>query len=219
MELFETRRIIKILIVDDHKVVTDGVQSMLVNEPEFKIVGKATSESRFFHELEHKPEIDLILLDIELPEFIANGIDLISEVKRRRSNIKVIVLTMHNQSGLLTKALENGADGFILKDNASKLYLAKAIKLVCFENKLFIDPTVKKGAIFKPSKLTKREIQVICLLKDGKNAREIGLDLNISYHTIREYLSNIKNKLGLNKNTLLVKYAIENKICEKDFLQ
>ncbi|MEM6319084.1 MAG: response regulator transcription factor [Bacteroidota bacterium] len=207
------KQVINVIIVDDFKIITEGVAEMINEDEEIKVIGKADNRTKLFHHLKNQKRVDLILMDIEMPKQKFVGIEMTKEVKQLYPNVKVIILTQHNKEGMLNFALQNGADGFLLKSNATKYYLTKAIRSVAHKNLLIIDPEVKKGVVPAPSILSKREKQVACLLVDGFNERQISKQLGLAYYTVRSYTKEIRNKLAVTKNSLIVKYAVEHKIC------
>lgn len=209
---------INVVIVDDYDLITDGVTELLRFEEGIEIVGKAANRSKLMHHLANK-EVDLILMDIEIkdlerPNYKETGIDLTQEVKQLYPHLKVIMLTQHNKMGMLQVALNNGADGYLLKDNASKANLAKAIRRVFHDNEIIIDPKVERSAPPKVTLLSKREKEVICLLVNNKSPREIGELLSIRYDTVREYLKNIRAKLKVRSGIEIVNYAHNNNLCK-----
>lgn len=209
---------IKVVIVDDYALITDGVTELLRSEDDIEIVGKAANRSKLFHHLSNK-EVDLILMDIEIadPERPYNkeiGIDLTQEVKQQYPGMKVIMLTQHNKMGMLQIALKNGADGYLLKDNTNKFYLAESIRNVYYNNDIIIDRKVERSEAPKQSLLSKREKQVICLLVNNNTPKEIGELLNIKYDTVREYLKNIREKLKVRSSIEIVNYAHNNNLCK-----
>lgn len=206
-------KVIHIVVFDDYELITDGIAGFFQNEPAFKVVGKALNKEMLFHHLKNQNQVDLILMDIEMPDDRYIGIDMTKEAKLSYPDTKIIMLTKHNKMGLLNHALEYGADGFMLKQNASKSHLKQVIKKVCNDGHLHIDPDVKRGIVVQPGLLSKREREVLCYYVKGKTANEIALILKLSIHTIKEYLANVRNKLELRRKALLIEYAIKNNLC------
>lgn len=210
---------IKILIADDHEVVRDGLKNILLSMGGVVISGEASNGEeaiKFYNTL--KP--DLVIMDISMP--IMNGIDATRIIKENDPNAKILVLTMHDNQEYLNQIIRSGAKGFVLK-NTDKDELLDAVKAVANgENffskdisKLIIDnyirsaKDIEKTEGYKEVPLTKREIEILKHIAEGKSNQEIANHLYISYNTVDTHRKNIMHKLSIKNTAGLVRYAIE----------
>jgi DNA-binding NarL/FixJ family response regulator len=199
----------KILIVDDHNVVIEGILSLLQNSDEIIVLGTAQNAQNCLDFL-LKNKVDVILMDINLPDM--SGLDLCKVVKQTYPEIKILALSTFNQISYINKMMANGASGYLLK-NISKDELIEAIKTV-FVGKMF--NSLEVNEIIKHSKstentpiLTKRETDILKLVAAGLTNPQIGEKLFISPDTVDSHRKNLHTKLGVNNTALLVRYAIE----------
>ncbi len=211
---------IRILIADDHSLMRQGLKQILEIEKEFEIIGLATDGIDAINKcLELKP--DIILLDINMPNM--NGIQTLRRIKDMGLNTKVIMLTIHDDREYLFETINIGAEGYVLKD-AEASSLIKAIKDV-FSGESYIHPSLAsefvkeykkrgKGTDKDSSKerLTRREYEVIILIAEGMNNREIGEQLFISEKTVKNHVSNIFKKIDVNDRTQAAIYAFKHNI-------
>lgn len=204
-----------IIIVDDHKMFLDGLLSILKSEKDYNILLTARNGKNIVKYLEINPDdkIDLIITDITMPEL--DGISLNKIVKERRSTIKTLVVSMHNDPAMIDTLIENNVDGFVPK-NAEKEELLLAIKTILNGNKYFSKEikdiyTENKFSKQKESeiKLTQREIDVITLIGEEFTTQEIADQLFLSKHTIESYRKKIISKLNVRNLAGLTKYAIK----------
>jgi DNA-binding NarL/FixJ family response regulator len=161
-------------------------------------------------------DADLVILDISMPNL--RGIEATCELKKIFPDVKVLVLSMYKDRELLYQAISSGADGYVLKEDSDK-ELYSAIKKVR-QGKIYISPRLTEGltndltqtrrGIFKPAfePLTKREMEVLRLIAQGKSSKEIANLLFISIRTAQNHRFKIMNKLGIKKTTDLIRYAI-----------
>ncbi len=203
----------KIFIVDDHQMIIEGLKSLLQNELNIEIIGSATSAERCLQFLKMST-CDIILMDINLPD--TNGIDLSRIVTSKYPNIKVIALSTFTQGTYVRKMLENGANGYLLK-NAEKHEILKAIYQVLndknyltleAENALRYENELQK----KLPKLTKREKEVLILIVDGLINHQIAEKLFISIDTVDSHRKNLHSKLNVNNTAMLIKFATDNNL-------
>ncbi len=210
---------IKILIADDHEVVRDGLKNILLSMGGIVISGEASNGEeavKFYNSL--KP--DIVIMDISMP--IMNGIDATRIIKENDPNAKILVLTMHDNQEYLNQIIRSGAKGFVLK-NTDKEELLEAVRAVSSgENffskdisKLIIDNYIRsakdseKSEGYKEVPLTKREIEILKHIAEGKSNQEIANHLYISYNTVDTHRKNIMHKLSIKNTAGLVRYAIE----------
>lgn len=209
----------KLLIVDDHEVVRDGLKNILTSLDNVVIAGEAANgEDAVKMYTNLKP--DVVIMDISMPGM--NGIEATRIIKEKDPNAKVLILTMHDNQEYLNQIIRSGAKGFILK-NTDKEELLEAVKTVAAgENffskdisKLIIDNYIRsakeseKNDGYKEVPLTKREIEVLKLIASGYSNQEIANILYISYNTVDTHRKNIMHKLSIKNTAGLVRYAIE----------
>jgi DNA-binding NarL/FixJ family response regulator len=204
----------KIVLADDHTLFRDAIKRSIEKIPGLKVVGEA-SDGLELLELLKNVAADLIIADISMPNL--RGIEATREIKHLYPDTHVLMLTMHKSREHLLSALQSGADGYLLKENAFSDLLA-AIEAVrrdkTYISSLLLDEVtdvmreLSTGKVQEPEPLTLREIEVTKLIAEGKSAREIGQLLHISIATVRTHRHNIKRKLNIKKPADLVKYAI-----------
>jgi two-component system nitrate/nitrite response regulator NarL len=209
----------KILIVDDHEVVRDGLKNILNSLDYISIAGEAGNGEdavKMYSSL--KP--DLVIMDISMPGM--NGIEATRVIKERDPDARILILTMHDNQEYLNQIIRSGAKGFILK-NTDKEELLDAVKTVASGDnffskdisKLIIDNYIRtaketeKNDGYKEVPLTKREIEILKLIASGYSNQEIANILYISYNTVDTHRKNIMHKLSIKNTAGLVRYAIE----------
>jgi DNA-binding NarL/FixJ family response regulator len=210
---------IKILIVDDHEVVRDGLKNILLSLNNVAIAGEAANGEDAISMYDSlKPE--LVIMDISMPGM--NGIEATRIIKENDPNAKILILTMHDNQEYLNQIIRSGAKGFVLK-NTDKEELLDAVKTVSSgENffskdisKLIIENYIRsaketdKNEGYKEVPLTKREIEILKLIAEGHSNQEIANKLYISYNTVDTHRKNIMHKLSIKNTAGLVRYAIE----------
>ena len=209
----------KILIVDDHEVVRDGLKNILTSLENISIAGEAGNGEdavKMYSTL--KP--DIVIMDISMPGM--NGIEATRVIKEKDPDARILILTMHDNQEYLNQIIRSGAKGFILK-NTDKEELLDAVKTVAGGDnffskdisKLIIDNYIRtaketeKGDAYKEVPLTKREIEILKLIASGYSNQEIANILYISYNTVDTHRKNIMHKLSIKNTAGLVRYAIE----------
>lgn len=209
----------KILIVDDHEVVRDGLKNILTSLDNISIAGEAgNGEDAVKMYTSLKP--DLVIMDISMPGM--NGIEATRVIKEKDPDARILILTMHDNQEYLNQIIRSGAKGFILK-NTDKEELLDAVKTVASGDnffskdisKLIIDNYIRtaketeKNDGYKEVPLTKREIEILKLIASGYSNQEIANILYISYNTVDTHRKNIMHKLSIKNTAGLVRYAIE----------
>ena len=207
----------KLVVADDHPIVLDGIKLLLNDSIDYQIVGTATSVTELISKcLEDRP--DLVILDINLKG--KNSLDHLESFKLQFPRCKVIIFSSYNNSKLIKKALDQKADGYLLKD-ATRAEWMDALENV-FEDKVHLG----KGLRVRPSyiglseiekdnfslktKISNQEKNIILCIVDGKKEQEIAEFLHISKNTVHTHKKNILKKLSLHSNAELVKFAYEN---------
>jgi DNA-binding NarL/FixJ family response regulator len=207
---------IKIIIADDHRVFIDGMLALLKEFPEMKVIAEAENGHRLV-ELVVKHQPDMVLTDIQMP--LKDGIEATKEIHKLFPGIKIIALSMMNESIYIKKMLEAGASGYILK-TVNKEELISSIRKVAAGEKYF-SPEVTaqlmnnfsdKSSQSNPADvLTKREKEILTLIAQGLTDKEIAEKIFLSPLTITTHRKNILSKLGLKNKVELTRFAMENK--------
>lgn len=206
---------IRVLIADDHKITTDGIQAFLEKEPGIEVAGVASNGQQVLKILE-KQAVDVAVLDISMP--VMDGIETTRAIVSQYPKTKVVVLSMFKKKAFVKGMLDAGAMGYVLKDN-SKEALVFAIHSVSKGGRI-IPPEILDIYFSGPPQaeeeainLTERELEIVCLLAEGLTAREIGEALNIAKVTVETHIRNAKSKLGINRKAQLVRWAMDKGVC------
>lgn len=213
-------RKISVLIADDHSLMREGLKQILELEPDIKVVPSAANgEEAIKYAQLYKPNV--ILMDINMPKM--NGIDALRRLRDIGVDSKVIMLTIHDAREYLYETIRIGANGYVLKDADSDTLL-KAIRDVC-QGKSYIQPSLsellvkefnsrgdKSKATSVIDTLTKREYEVLTLIAEGLNNREIAEKLFISEKTVKNHVSNIFKKLDVNDRVQAAIFTFRNNI-------
>ncbi len=213
---------IKILIVDDHKIVRDGIKSMLESDSVLQILGEASNGKEAVDFVNSSEiEVNLVLMDINMPEM--NGILATEYIKKQSSTTKVLALTMLNEQQHIRRMIEVGASGYILK-SSSQEELIEAIKKIHAGSHHFseeaaqsilqdlVNPELTKKASDVYVQITDREKDVLQLIVEEYTNQEIADKLFISVRTVDAHRRNLLQKIGAKNTAGLVRYAIENNL-------
>ena len=206
---------IKVMLVDDHMLMREGIRQLLEFDGTIQVIAEASDGEECISKLvEVQPEV--LLLDINMPK--KNGIEVLEEIKNRNINVKVLILTVHNEIEYLLKAVDIGVDGYILKDSESS-ELKKAIN-VLVQGENYIQPSLipalnsrlvsRDQDKDKLDNLTRRELEVLIQVANGMFNKEIATSLNISERTVKNHISNIFKKIDVNDRTQAAVFAIKN---------
>lgn len=207
--------LIKVFIVDDHAVVVEGIYALLQNEENISVVGFAYSATNCIHFFSHKTA-DVILMDINMPDM--NGIDLCKEIKETHPSVMILALSTFDQGSYIRKMMENGANGYLLK-NAGKQEIVDAIKLAA-TGKTYLSFSASQSLKVDQQRmksiphLTKREKEVLVLIVDGLTNIQIAEKLYISADTVDSHRKKLYLKLNVNNTASLVRFAIENELLQ-----
>jgi two-component system, NarL family, nitrate/nitrite response regulator NarL len=211
---------IKLLIVDDHPLVTDGITTMLQDVGYMQIAGAAKSGKDALSFLENNPSIDIILLDINLPDI--DGLRVCSLIRERNKTIKIIGLTYVNEAGIITQLIKKGGNGYLLK-NMEREELITAIDRVMngevYLSKAANDKIIQQLQEYDiPGKslpaLTRREKEILQLLSKGLTSQEIASKLFLSTFTVDTHRKNMLQKFNVHNTQALINVAQELKIME-----
>jgi len=206
---------IRILIVDDHDLVREGLRTILEQEAGFEVVGEAGDGQEAIREA-RQLQPDVVLMDLNLPGGIG-GLEATEAILADRPEAKVIILTQYEQREYVKRALRVGAQGYVIKRSASR-DLKEAIRTV-HQGRRYLHPVaadelielMTRGESLEEEdyeKLTRRERQVLKLLAEGKTSREIAKYLGVSLKTAMTHRTNLMAKLGVHSRAELIKYAI-----------
>lgn len=201
---------IRVAIVDDHKILVEGLNSLITESGIAKVVGVAHSAQECQLSI-HFWKPDVLLLDVGLPD--RSGLDYCKELKEQFPDLKILALTTHNEYSIVRQMLENGASGYLIK-NAMASEVLEGIKVVS-EGKIFlcheVDLLMKKP-LEEVVWLTHREKELLRLVTEGYTNTEIADKIFLSPETIKGYRKNLLLKLGAKNTAVLVKMAIEQKL-------
>ncbi len=208
---------INVMIADDHSMVREGIKALLELDGDIKVIEEAVDGNDCLDKLK-KVKPDVLLLDINMPNL--NGIDVLKNIRSHKMNVKVLVLTVHNEVEYLMKAIDIGVEGYILKDSESS-ELKNAIYEIC-KGESYIQPNLipllnakkieKSEDSDKIHELTKRELEVLTLLAVGMYNKEIAEKLDISERTVKNHISNLFKKIGVTDRTQAAVFAIRNNL-------
>ncbi|MBR6769717.1 MAG: response regulator transcription factor [Lachnospiraceae bacterium] len=210
---------IKVIIADDHVLIREGIKQILEFDGKIEVVAEAADGIECLQIL-RKVKTDLLLLDINMPNM--DGIQVLEQLKKNKIKVKVLILTIHNEVEYLLKAVDIGVDGYIMKD-AESAELKKAINsIVAGENYIqpSLIPSLNSRLVNrdvdqeKIKSLTKRELQVLIQVADGKFNKEIAANLKISERTVKNHMSNILKKIDASDRTQAAVFAIKNNLIQ-----
>ncbi|MEW5723873.1 MAG: response regulator transcription factor [Thermodesulfobacteriota bacterium] len=213
---------IRVMIVDDHVIVREGIKQLLEIEPDIEVVAEAASGLECLDRLEsHRP--DVIFMDVRMPGI--SGIEATRLVLERHPEARVIMLTIYDDDEHVTDAIKAGAKAYILK-KASRRELVDVVRHVV-EDRAYLDPGVassvfaqlRRGgtpaADIRQEPLTRRELEVLQRLVLGDTDRKIAQSLFISEHTVRSHLKSLYRKLGVSSKSQAVAKAVQDKIIDQ----
>lgn len=212
---------VKIILVDDHEIVRDGIKSLLLTSNNIKIIGEASNYSEL-KQLLSGNKVNIIVMDISLPGI--SGIEITKELSDRYPEIKVLILSMFTDEEFIYNAIKAGAKGYLPK-NSKQEDLINAINVIQSGEEFFsplisqvlMNSYIKKIRTEDENKtdeesLSKRELEILKLVAEGYSNKEISERLFISIRTVETHKTHILNKLNLKSTVDLVKYAIRMKI-------
>ena len=210
---------IKVMIADDHVLMREGVKQLLEYDGSIKVISEAADGVECLKILETVTP-DILLLDINMPN--KNGIEVLEEIKNKNIDIKILILTVHNEIEYLLRAVDIGVDGYILKDSESA-ELKKAINYI-YNGENYIQPSlipVLNSRLVnrnldkeKIDSLTKRELEVLIQVAYGMFNKEIANILDISERIVKNHISNIFKKIDVNDRTQAAIFAIKNNLVQ-----
>jgi DNA-binding NarL/FixJ family response regulator len=206
---------IRLLIADDHAILRDGLKNLFAFVDDIIVAAEAADDEQLFKLLEQE-RYDLILLDMNMPGL--HGVDLIARIRAGDKQTPILILSMHSELPIVQRALKAGASGYLTKGSGGAI-LIEAIRKVA-NGGHFIEHALAEQIVFaagtngksslRHEKLSKREIQILCLLGEGESVSDIGAKLNISSKTVSSHKCTLMQKMSFTNNADLVRYVIEN---------
>src|SRR5262245_5070870 len=205
-----------IVLAESHRLMRQGLLALLNEEKDFRVIGE-TGDGLEAVRLVERLRPDVLVVDLMMPSI--NGLEIIRQVRKGSPGTRVVVLSTHRNEAYVWEALKNGAVGYVLKDS-SAADLAKAVR-EAFAGRHYLSPPLSESAIttyLQKSKagvldlyetLTRREREILQLSAEGKTSAVIGAQLSISPRTVEAHRANLMRKLGIHKQTELVRYALQ----------
>jgi len=206
---------LKILLADDHRIMREGLRSLLEKRPDMEVIAEAEN-GRTTVQLSRRFKPDVVLMDIIMPDL--NGVEATRQILAESPDVKVIALSMYSDKKFVTEMLSAGASGYLLKDTAFE-ELDSALRTVV-NNRTYLSPKIaclvekdySTSSAIKDSSassvLTNREREVLTFLAEGKTTKHIASSLNVSVKTVETHRKKIMDKLGISSIAELTKYAI-----------
>lgn len=207
---------IEVMLVDDHPIVRQGIKSILSQEPDIKIIAEASDGNEAIR-LAKVKNPDVIVLDIALPHM--NGLEASYHILKQNKDVKILILSMHETRAFIEKALSYGVKGYLLKEDAPD-EIVPAIREV-YKGKFYLGSKIsdfvvheyaskKKGVQLKSlSILTPRERELLQLIAEGLNSKDIAQKLNLSVKTVLVHRNNIMQKLDMHTQAQLIRFALK----------
>lgn len=207
---------IRILIADDHSIVRRGLRQILATEPDLEVLAEASQGSEVLALLRKHP-VDILLTDLSMPGI--SGLDLIRRVEAEAPEVRVIVLSMHNEPQLVSRALKAGAAGYVTKDSDPAILVAALRKIAAGGR--FLDPALVDAMVFSyngetpPQEiLSDREYEVLQYLCAGTSLNDISNKLHISAKTVATHKARLMQKLKIENNAELIRYGMQHGLGE-----
>lgn len=209
---------INVLVADDHALIREGLKKTLSGEPDMAVVGEATNVAELFQQLE-RLTVSIILLDITMPG--ESGLDALKELRQKYPHVPVLILSFHPEHRFAVRALKAGAAGYITKQSATEELVQAVRKIVgggkyvsaALAEELATELDTENGKLPHET-LSDREFQVMRLIAAGKKSSEIAAELAVSVNTINTYRMRIFEKMKMQSNVELSRYAVEHGLIE-----
>ena len=211
-----SKKAVKILIVDDHPIVREGLAARIARQPDLEVCGEAEDVNDAFEKVK-ATDPDLVVIDLSLKS--GSGLDLIKKIKARSDRIKMLVSSMHDETLYAERALRAGAMGYINKQEMSEKVL-EAIRQV-LEGKMYLSPQMTERLLQRAvgttpqltqspiETLSNRELEIFQMIGNGLATRQIATELHLSVKTVETHRENIKSKLNLSSSTELTREAVQ----------
>jgi two-component system, NarL family, invasion response regulator UvrY len=211
---------IKVLIVDDHAILREGMRKIIQCEPEIEVAGSVSSASEAINHLSSTP-VDVVILDISMPG--RSGLDVIKDIKKIQPDAAILMLSMYSEERFAVRALKTGASGYLTKDMATE-ELITAIRVI-HNGRKYITPALaetmansfQEDTETTPHEsLSDREFEVMRMIAAGKSIHEIAEILSLSSRTVSTYRTRILQKMNLPNNARIMQYAITNGLVDNN---
>jgi DNA-binding NarL/FixJ family response regulator len=205
--------VIRILIADDHGIVRKGLKQIVSENPDMVVAGEAANGQEAL-EMARAQDFDVAIIDIAMPG--RGGLEILKSLKAERPSLKIIMLSVYSEEQYAIRSLRDGASAYLTKANATD-ELVKAIEAVA-SGKRYITPSVaerlasyieEEGSHLPHESLSDRELQVLVMIGTGKSVSEIAAELSLSVKTVSTYRTRLLEKMGMDTNAQLIKYAVQ----------
>lgn len=212
----------RILLADDHGIVRQGLRAVLARDPSLEVIGES-GDGREAVRLAEALQPNVVIMDISMPQL--NGIEAAKQIVKTSPRTHIIILSMHSDETYLTRSLQAGVKGYLLKESAEE-DLIRAVRMVA-QGKTFFSPAVANALLADYMRdmqqrnlrdsydlLTEREREVLQLLAEGRSNKEAATVLDVSTNTVETHRTNLMQKLGLHNTAEIVLYAVRKKIIQ-----
>jgi len=208
---------IQVILVDDHSIVRQGIRSIIAQDPDISVVGEA-SDGKEAVKLAREKSPDIVIMDITMP--LLNGLEASHQILKQNKKIKILILSMHDNRAFIENALGFGVRGYILKDSATD-EIIRAIrevqegryflssKISSFVVQDFVNKKKKKMRLRSISILTDREREILQLIAEGLNNKEVAQRLKLALKTVMVHRNNIMRKLEIHNQAQLIRFALK----------
>ncbi len=205
---------IKVLIVDDHRIVREGIKKIIQMEADILASGQAKDASEAIR-IMSTTEIDVVILDVSLPGM--SGLEAIKDLKALNPKVRIIMLSMYPEERFAIRAIKAGASGYLTKETAPE-ELVNSIRIV-YSGRNYLTPFVTEKMVTElqspaekahHEKLSAREFEVMCMIGSGKTLKEIADILSLSTRTISTYRARVLTKMNLKNNAMIMHYMMDN---------
>ena len=210
---------IRVLLADDHAIVRTGLKEILEGTDDIRVAAEAGNGNEALARVREK-DFDVVVLDLSMPG--RSGIELIRQIKSERSKLRVLVLSMHSEAQYAVRALKAGASGYLTKEGAADQLVA-AIRRISAGGAFVSPETAERLALdftqpddrLPHTRLSDREFQVFQAIVAGKSVGEIARALSLSIKTVSTHKSNLMDKMGIDNQAELVRYAVRHKLIDE----
>ncbi|GAB3660016.1 response regulator transcription factor [Echinicola sediminis] len=207
---------IRLVLADDHKMFAKGIANLLDKEADMQVIGLFTNGRELLDFLK-KQEVDVVLTDMNMPGM--DGLAAIKQINKEKIKTKVIVLSMYDEEEIFLECKKQGVDGYVLKDADPDELIYTIREVMEGQHVMHFQRVLKQvdedqyfDAYKQKFKLSRRELQILTMIKDGHNNQDIASKLFLSIYTVETHRRNIHNKLGVNTAVELMRKAIEMKL-------
>jgi two-component system, NarL family, invasion response regulator UvrY len=208
--------VIRILIADDHEIVRKGLKQIVLENPGMVVIGEAASGQEAL-ELLRTHDCDVAVIDITMPG--GGGLEILKDLKAQKPSLKIIILSVHPEEQYAIRSFRDGASAYLTKANATD-ELVKAIEAVASGKKYITASVAERLAAYvredsdrlPHESLSDRELQVLGMIGSGRSVSEIAADLSLSVKTVSTYRARLLEKMGMDSNAQLVRYAVQHQL-------